>query len=179
MNKLTLSNATVRVDTQARLACTPAVQASFGPEQDGAHAVSARRLWETGTALVLGVPGAFCLPARSNLLTEYRERRETFRALGVDALWCVAVNDLYVMQAWMQAENLQDTFHAVADGSADFTRDMGLDVCLHDLGLGTRSGIYGMLVRHGSILHLAVEPPGQLFVARAPYMETVVRAYLA
>lgn len=166
----------VLVDTQALAAAGSSdLQAS---QDDDFLAVPASALWRRGCHVVLGLPGAFCLPPGSSFLQDYKRQASLFTALGVQALWCVAVNDPYVMRAWLAQEQVQGQIHAVADGSAQFTRAMGLELCLHDLGMGTRSRWYAMLVKDGAILHLAIEPPGQLMVSGAAYMAQTVQAYL-
>lgn len=155
-----------------------AVPASSDPPAGLSEAVSTRALWACGVHLVFGVPAAFAPQCEAHHLTGYVADAAAFREAGVQHLWCLSVNDPFVMSAWLRAAGAQASVGWVADANADFSRAMGMDLCLEPLGMGTRCRRFALLVRDGHILHMAVEPPGHLLVSGAPYMLSAVRSYL-
>jgi peroxiredoxin len=149
------------------------------PQTNPTQAVSSRGLWARGVHLVFGVPAAFSPQCQTQHLSGYVEQAENLHQAGVDGLWCLAVNDPFVMSAWVASCRASDRLGWVADANAELSRALGLDLCLAPLGMGTRCKRFAMLIRDGQVLHLAVEPPGQLMVSAAPYMLSAVRSYLA
>lgn len=107
--------------------------------------------------IVFSLPGAFTPTCSSNHLPRYEELYDEFKALGVDEIYCVSVNDAFVMFQWSKhigAENVK----MLPDGNGEFTRKMGMLVDKSNLGFGLRSWRYSMLVNDGKIEKLFVEP---------------------
>jgi peroxiredoxin (alkyl hydroperoxide reductase subunit C) len=148
-----------------------------GPEPLG-RAVSTAVLFGSGVHVVFGVLGAFSPQCDQTHLPGYVSHSEAFKAAGVDGIWCLSVNDPFVMEAWFQARHAKDKVWWISDGSADFSRAIGVSVCLNALGMGTRCRRFAMLIRDGQVLHLSLELPGQLHVSAAPYMLDAVKSLI-
>ena len=109
------------------------------------------------TIVVFAVPGAFAPLYSSLQVLGYQEYFDLFKANGVDDVLCVAVNDPFVMEAWMQAEGV-DKVGMIPDGSGDFSRQLGMLVDQCSQGMGERSKRYSMLVRNGWVEKVFLEP---------------------
>jgi peroxiredoxin len=94
-------------------------------------------------------------------------KAEEFKAAGVDEIWCVSVNDAFVMGAWGRDQGTGGKVRMMADGSADFAKATGLTLDLSARGLGLRSNRYSMLVVDGVVKQLNVEGPGKFEVSDA------------
>jgi peroxiredoxin len=92
---------------------------------------------------------------------------EEFRAAGIDEIWCVSVNDAFVMGAWGREQKTGSKVRMMADGSAAFTQATGLTLDLNARGMGLRSQRYSMLVVDGTVKTLNVEAPGKFEVSNA------------
>jgi glutaredoxin-like protein len=116
------------------------------------------------TVIVFSLPGAFTPTCSSSHVPRYDELAPLFKEHGVDDIYCVAVNDAFVMNEW-QAQQQADNIGFLPDGSGDFTDGMGMLVRRDDLGFGPRSWRYSMLVKDGVIEQMFVEPeePGDPF----------------
>jgi peroxiredoxin len=95
---------------------------------------------------------------------------EKLKAKKVDEIWCVAVNDAFVMGAWGRDQKAGGKVRMMADGSAIFTKALGLDMDLTARGMGVRSQRYSMLVDDGTVKALNVEAPGKFEVSDADTM---------
>ncbi len=107
--------------------------------------------------VVFSLPGAFTPTCSSTHAPGYEAKYEEFKALGVDSVICLSVNDAFVMYQWAQKLGLKNVF-MLPDGNADFTRGMGMLVKKTNLGFGERSWRYSMLVEDGVIKKLFIEP---------------------
>jgi peroxiredoxin len=118
--------------------------------------------------VVFGLPGAFTPTCSAKHLPGFVEQAAALRAKGVDAIACVSVNDAFVMEAWGKSQNVGDAVLMLADGSAEFTDKLGLDLDLGARGMGKRSQRYAMVVDDGVVKAISVEPnPGALEVSSA------------
>ena len=133
----------------------------------GPNAFSVRHLAEGKTIVIFGLPGAFTPTCSARHVPGYVEQYEALRAKGVDEIWCVSVNDAFVMGAWARSQGTGDKIRMLADGSAEFTRKVGLDQDLTKRGMGVRSQRYAMIVKDGVVTALQVEAPGQFLVSSA------------
>jgi len=106
--------------------------------------------------VVFSLPGAFTPTCSTSHLPRYEELYEEFKALGVDAVVCISVNDAFVMYQWGQQQGAKNVF-LLPDGSGEFTRKMGMLVCKDNLGFGMRSWRYSMLVNDGKIEKMFIE----------------------
>jgi len=107
--------------------------------------------------VVLALPGAFTPTCSSSHVPRYNELLPAFRALGIDSVACVSVNDAFVMNEWAREQNAADIVF-LPDGNADFTSGMGMLVDKRALGFGQRSWRYSMLVDDGVIVKMFIEP---------------------
>jgi glutaredoxin/glutathione-dependent peroxiredoxin len=126
-----------------------------GPE--GPAAAQTGELLGHGKVVLFGVPGAFTPTCSDFHLPGYVLRANDLQAKGVDRIVCVAVNDVFVMKAWGEARDVGEKVTLVADGSAVFTKAMGLDIDLTGGGLGIRSKRYAAILQDGVVTDLAVE----------------------
>ena len=92
---------------------------------------------------------------------------EDFKKAGVDEIWCLSVNDAFVMGAWARDQKTGDKVRMLGDGSADFAKAAGLTLDLTGKGMGLRSARYSMLVKDGKVVSLNVEAPGKFEVSDA------------
>jgi glutaredoxin/glutathione-dependent peroxiredoxin len=120
------------------------------------------------TIVVFGLPGAFTPTCSAKHVPGYVANHDELRAKGVDEIWCVSVNDAFVMGAWGRDQKSQGKVRMMADGGAQFTRALGLEQDI--AGMGTRSKRYAMLVKDGVVKTLDVEAPGKFEVSDAASM---------
>jgi len=119
------------------------------------------------TVAIFALPGAFTPTCSAKHVPGYVEKAAEFKAAGVDEIWCVSVNDAFVMGAWGRDQKTADKVRMMADGSADFSKAVGLTLDLTARGLGLRSNRYSMLVKDGVVKTLNVEGPGEFKVSDA------------
>lgn len=119
------------------------------------------------TIALFAVPGAFTPTCSAQHVPGYVEQAEALKAAGVDEIWCVSVNDAFVMGAWAKDQQTQGKVRMLADGDAVFTKATGLVLDLTGKGLGLRSNRYSMLVKDGVVVTLNVEDSGKLVVSDA------------
>ena len=119
---------------------------------------------------IFGLPGAFTPTCSARHVPSYVQNFDKLRAKGVDEVWCVSVNDTFVMGAWGKDQKAGGKVRMMADGSAIFTKALGLDMDLTARGMGVRSQRYSMLVDNGVVKTLNVEQPGKFEVSDADTM---------
>ena len=117
--------------------------------------------------VIFGLPGAFTPTCSAKHVPGYVEQAEKLRAAGIDEIWCVSVNDAFVMGAWAREQRTSGKVRMMADGSAAFTRALGLEQDLSARGMGIRSQRYAMVVDDGVVKTLHVEAPGKFEVSDA------------
>jgi peroxiredoxin len=119
---------------------------------------------------VFGLPGAFTPTCSAKHVPGYVEQAQALHSAGVDEIWCVSVNDPFVMGAWGREQKAAGKVRMMADGSADFAKATGLTLDLTSKGMGMRSQRYSMLVVDGVVKTLNVEAPGKFEVSGADTM---------
>lgn len=134
---------------------------------NGHKEMTTDELFKDKKVVVFGVPGAFTPTCSARHLPGFVEHSAAFRAKGVDAIYCLAVNDVFVLEAWAKQQNVNDAVTMLADGSAAFTKALGLELDLVGRGMGIRSQRFAMVVDNGQVTFLAVEPPGGFGVSSA------------
>lgn len=137
------------------------------PGANGPEPASTADLLGRGTVVLFGVPGAFTPTCSDHHLPGFVIRAEDLQAKGVDRIYCISVNDAFVMGAWGRDNEVEGKVTMIADGSALFTKELGLDVDLTGGGLGVRSKRYAMVINDGVVSHLAVEDTLGLEVSSA------------
>ena len=116
---------------------------------------------------IFALPGAFTPTCSAKHVPGYVEHADALRAAGVDEVWCVSVNDAFVMGAWGREQKTAGKVRMMADGSANFSQATGLTLDLTARGMGLRSNRYSMLVVDGVVKSLNVEAPGKFEVSDA------------
>jgi peroxiredoxin len=139
---------------------------------DGAKDADIAELLAGKKAVVFAVPGAFTPLCSAQHLPGFVNNAAAFKAKGAQ-VFCVSVNDGWVMAAWGKDKNVGDAVTLIADGSANFTKAMGLELDGTGFGLGMRSQRYAFVADDGVIKHLAVEAPMKFEVSSA---EAVLKA---
>ena len=119
------------------------------------------------TIALFALPGAFTPTCSAKHVPGYVERFADFKAAGVDEIWCLSVNDAFVMGAWAREQKTSGKVRMLADGSAEFAQATGLTLDLTARGMGFRSNRYSMLVRDGKVASLNIEGPGKFEVSDA------------
>lgn len=119
------------------------------------------------TIALFALPGAFTPTCSAKHVPGYVAQASALREAGVDEIWCVSVNDAFVMGAWGREQQTAGKVRMMADGSADFTRAVGLTLDLTANGMGLRSQRYSMLVVDGAVRALNVEATGKFEVSDA------------
>ncbi|MEE4294271.1 MAG: peroxiredoxin [Xanthomonadales bacterium] len=118
------------------------------------------------TVLLFGVPGAFTPTCSARHLPGYIEQFEALRAHGIDIVACLSVNDAYVMGAWSASAGAENIL-MLADGNADFTRALGLDIDSSAFCMGVRARRFALVAKDGIVTDLFVEEPGDFRVSSA------------
>lgn len=116
---------------------------------------------------IFALPGAFTPTCSAKHVPGFVQNAEAFKAAGVDEIWCLSVNDPFVMGAWARDQHTAGKVRMLADGSADFAREAGLSQDLSARGMGVRSQRYSMLVEDGVVKAINVEAPGKFEVSGA------------
>lgn len=137
---------------------------------NGPSPVDAAELMAEGTTVVFAVPGAFTPTCSAQHLPGFVEHAGEILNKGVDRIVCVAVNDIFVMDAWGKSAGVGDSIMMLADGNADFTQALGLEMDGRAFGMGQRSQRFAMIVRDGEVVELLVEPPGEFHVSSAEHV---------
>lgn len=119
---------------------------------------------------IFAVPGAFTPTCSAKHAPGYVANYDKLKAKGVDEIWCLSVNDAFVMGAWGKDQKADGKIRMFGDGSADYTKKLGLDADFSAHGMGVRSKRYSMLVENGVVKNLNVEQGGALEVSSAEAM---------
>ncbi|MDR6535661.1 peroxiredoxin [Variovorax soli] len=133
----------------------------------GPNPVDVRKAAAGKTIAIFGLPGAFTPTCSAKHVPGYVQNHEAFKAAGVDEIWCVSVNDAFVMGAWARDQKTGTKVRMLADGSGVFANATGLTLDLTARGMGVRSNRYSMLVKDGKVAALNVEEPGKFEVSDA------------
>lgn len=119
------------------------------------------------TVALFAVPGAFTPTCSAQHVPSFLENHDALLAKGVDEIWCMAVNDAFVMGAWGRELGVGGRIRMLADGSGEWTRKLGLEMDLNARGLGVRCQRFSALLRDGVVEQLNVEQPGKFEVSDA------------
>jgi len=134
-------------------------------------------LFDGKRVVLFSLPGAFTPTCSAYQLPGFEERYDDFIGSGIDAIYCISVNDGFVMNAWQQDQNIKNV-KLIPDGNAYFTRSMGMLVNKSNLGFGDRSWRYAMVVDNGIIEKLFVEAGQRDNADTDPYEETTPEVVL-
>ncbi len=152
------------------------LQEYFDVEKDGCsvgpNPVQVGELTRGKKVVVFGLPGAFTPTCSAKHVPSYVAAYDKLKAKGVDAIACMSVNDAFVMGAWARDQHTGDRVRMLADGSADYTKALGLEMDLIKRGMGVRCQRFSMLIDDGVVKVLNIEAPGKYEVSDA---ETMLR----
>jgi peroxiredoxin len=152
------------------------LQEFFEVEKDGCsigpNPVKVDEMTRGKKVVLFGLPGAFTPTCSAKHVPSYVANYDKLKAKGVDTIACMSVNDAFVMGAWAKDQKAGDKVHMLADGSADYTKALGLELDLTGRGMGVRCQRFSMLVDNGVVKLLNIEAPGKYEVSSAETMLT-------
>lgn len=132
----------------------------------GPGAISTDKLFTGKKVVLVSVPGAFTPTCSMNHLPGFVDQADTLRSKGVDTIACMAVNDVFVMDAWGKDRGVGDDVLMLADGNGEYARALGLELDATGFGMGMRGQRFALVVDDGVATHVAVEAPGQFEVSK-------------
>lgn len=137
---------------------------------EGPKEISADALFSGKTVVLFSVPGAFTPTCDAKHLPGFVQHADALKAKGVDTIACMAVNDMFVMNAWGKASNVGDKVLMLADGNGDYSRALGLELDGRGFGMGMRGQRFAVIVKDGVATHVNVEAPGKFEVSTAEFV---------
>src|SRR5215469_8485729 len=135
--------------------------------KDGPKDVSTDDLFKGKKVVLFSVPGAFTPTCDAKHLPGFVQLADQIRAKGVDTIACMAVNDVFVMNAWGKASGVGDKVLMLADGNGEYAKALGLELDASGFGMGTRGQRFAIVARDGVATRVEVEQPGQFKVSAA------------
>ena len=138
--------------------------------KDGPQKLSTDDLFKGKTVVLFSVPGAFTPTCDARHLPGFVDHADAIKAKGVDTIACMAVNDVFVMNAWGKHANVGDKVMMLADGNADYAKALGLELDASGFGMGTRGQRFALVVKDGVVKQLHVEKPGEFKVSAADFI---------
>ncbi|MDE2305656.1 MAG: peroxiredoxin [Gammaproteobacteria bacterium] len=138
--------------------------------KDGPQKLSTEDLFKGKTVLLFSVPGAFTPTCDARHLPGFVDQAEALRAKGVDTVACMAVNDVFVMNAWGKSANVGDKVLMLADGNGEYVKALGLELDAKGFGMGMRGQRFALVVKDGVVTQLHVEKPGEFKVSSAEHL---------
>jgi peroxiredoxin (alkyl hydroperoxide reductase subunit C) len=160
-------------DTMIKLGDTLPSMKLMVATPEGPREVSTDDIFHGKRVVMFAVPGAFTPTCSAKHLPGFTEHAAALHAKGIDSIVCMAVNDPFVMGAWAKSQDVGADITMLADGSAQFTKALGLELDLVARGLGIRSQRFALVADDMKVTYLAVEKPGDFDVSRA---EAVLKA---
>lgn len=137
--------------------------------RDGVETVDTNTLFSDRKVVIFAVPGAFTPTCSEKHLPGFVDHYQQFHDKGIDVV-CLSVNDPFVMQAWGRSQNIPHGMEMLADGNAEFTRALGLELDASAYGMGTRAKRFAIYAENGVVKQLHVEAPGEYRVSSAEYV---------
>jgi glutaredoxin/glutathione-dependent peroxiredoxin len=138
--------------------------------KEGPKDVATDELFKGKKVVLFSVPGAFTPTCDAKHLPGFVQLAEQLRAKGVDTLACMAVNDVFVMNAWGKASNVGEKILMLADGNGDYAKALGLELDARGFGMGNRGQRFSILVQDGVAKQVNIEAPGQFKVSAAEHI---------
>ena len=137
---------------------------------DGPQPTTTAELFSGKRVALFALPGAFTPTCSAKHLPGYKDHAADLKAKGVDTIACLSVNDVFVMKAWAKDQGITDEVLLLADGNADFTKAIGLELDGSKFGMGVRSQRYSLVAKDGVVEQLNIEAPGEYDVSSAEHM---------
>ncbi len=138
--------------------------------KDGPKPVTTNELFKGKKVVLFSVPGAFTPTCHARHLPGFVSHIEAFRGKGIDTVACLSVNDVFVMDAWGKAASVGDSVLMLADGNAEYTKLLGLELDASAFGMGTRGKRFALVASDGVVTHLLVEAPGDFKISSAEHV---------
>ena len=135
--------------------------------ESGPGSLSSDELFAGKKVVLVSVPGAFTPTCSLNHLPGFIDQAEQLAAKGVDTVACMAVNDVFVMDAWGKDRGVGVKVVMLADGNGEYSRALGLELDASGFGMGMRGQRFAIVVDDGVATHVAIEDPGQFEVSKA------------
>ena len=135
--------------------------------EKGPQDLSTAELFDGKRVVLFSVPGAFTPTCSAKHLPGYVELADKLRAKGIDTIACMAVNDVFVMNAWGKASNVAGKVLMLADGNGEYARALGLEMDGRGFGMGMRGQRFAIVVDKGVAKQVDIEAPGQFKVSAA------------
>jgi peroxiredoxin len=126
------------------------------------------------TIIIFGLPGAYTPTCSAKHVPGYVQHIDALKAKSVDEVWCVSVNDAFVMGSWGREQGTKGKVRMLGDGNAEFSKAVDLTLDLTGRGMGIRSNRYAMLVKDGVVKALHIEEPGKFEVSSAEAMLAIL-----
>jgi len=137
---------------------------------EGPKDVRTEELFKGKKVVLFSVPGAFTPTCDAKHLPGFVQQADQMRAKGVDLIACMAVNDVFVMNAWGKASGVGDKVMMLADGNGEYAKALGLSLDASGFGMGQRGQRFALVIEDGVARHVNVEAPGQFKVSAAEYV---------
>ncbi len=138
--------------------------------KEGPKDISTDELFKGKRVVLFSVPGAFTPTCDAKHLPGFVELADSIRARGVDTIACMAVNDVFVMNAWGKSSSVGEKILMLADGNGDYAKELGLELDAKGYGMGVRGQRFALVVKDGTVTHVNVEAPGQFKVSAADHV---------
>lgn len=142
--------------------------------QDGPQKISAEDYFKGKKIVLFSVPGAFTPTCDAKHLPGFVEKAGEIRSKGVQKIACLAVNDAFVMKAWGKSQNTEGKVDMLADGNAEYTKALGLEMDAAGFGMGTRGQRFSLVIEDGVVKQVNVEPKGEFKVSSAEHVLTQI-----
>jgi peroxiredoxin len=135
--------------------------------KDGPQDLTTEQLFKGKKVVLFSVPGAFTPTCDAKHLPGFVQQADAIRAKGVDTIACMSVNDVFVMNAWGKASNVEDKIVMLADGNGDYAKALGLELDGRGFGMGTRAQRFALVVNDGVAEKVFIEAPREFKVSSA------------
>ena len=141
---------------------------------DGPQKITTEQLFGGKTVVLFSVPGAFTPTCDAKHLPGFVDKAGEIKSKGVDTVACMAVNDVFVMNAWGKHSNVGDKVLMLADGNGTYAKALGLELDGTKFGMGFRGQRFAIIVKNGVATHVDVEAPGEFKVSSAEHVLTQI-----
>ena len=138
--------------------------------ENGPQDLTTAQLFDAKRVLLFSVPGAFTPTCDAKHLPGFLQHAAALRAKGVDTIACMAVNDVFVMNAWGKSAHAGDQVRMLADGNGEYARALGLELDARGFGMGLRGQRFALVVDNGIATKVLVEAPGEFKVSAAEHV---------
>jgi glutaredoxin/glutathione-dependent peroxiredoxin len=138
--------------------------------KDGPQKISADEYFKGKKVVLFSVPGAFTPTCDAKHLPGFVEKAGDIRSKGIDAIACLSVNDAFVMKAWGKSQSTEGKVDMLADGNAEYTKALGLEMDATGFGMGTRGQRFSLVIDNGVVKQVNVEAKGEFKVSSAEHV---------